>query len=225
MKKFMLLMAVAGLCAGSTAKAEKLIALSFDDGPNTTTTVNTLNVLEEHDVVATFFVIGNNINDKTAEVMNRAIDMGCDIQNHSLTHAQMAALPAERVQNEIKQTSDLIEKYTGNRPEFFRPPYISVSPQMYNNIDLTFICGLGCNDWENSVSAEQRAETVINNAADGLIVMLHDFTGNEQTVEALKIIIPELKKQGYKFVTIPELFKKKKIKPVHSTMYSNVLTD
>lgn len=219
----MLLMAVAGLCAGSTAKAEKLIALSFDDGPNTTTTVKMLEVLEKHDVVGSFFVIGNNINEESAEVMNRAIDMGCDIQNHSLTHTQMAALPAERVQNEIKQTSDLIEKYTGNRPEFFRPPYISVSPQMYDNIDLTFICGLGCNDWENSVSAEQRAETVINNAADGLIVMLHDFVGNEATVEALDIIIPELKKQGYRFVTVPELFKLKKITPDHSKMYTNVL--
>jgi peptidoglycan/xylan/chitin deacetylase (PgdA/CDA1 family) len=64
---------------------------------------------------------------------------------------------------------------------------------------------------------------VINNAADGQIVLLHDFVGNEATVEALDIIIPELKKQGYRFVTVPELFKLKKITPDHSIMYTNVL--
>ena len=223
MKKFMLLMAVAGLCAGSTAKAEKLIALSFDDGPNTTTTVKMLDVLEKHDVVGSFFVIGNNINEESAKIMQRAYKMGCDIQNHSRSHSNMAMLSAEQLKEEIKYTSDMIEKYIGKRPEFFRPPYISVSPRMYENIDLTFICGQGCNDWEATTSAQQRAELVIKNAADGQIVLLHDFAGNEATVEALETIIPELKKQGYRFVTVPELFKLKKITPDHSKMYTNVL--
>jgi peptidoglycan/xylan/chitin deacetylase (PgdA/CDA1 family) len=223
MKKFMLMMATIGLCAGCAPKADKVIALSFDDGPNTTTTVKMLDMLEKHDVVGSFFVIGNNINDESAEIMKRAYKMGCDIESHSRTHTAMASLSGEQIQEEIKYTSDLIEKYIGKRPEFFRPPYISVAPHMYDNIDLTFICGQGCNDWEAATTVEQRAEMVINNAADGQIVLLHDFVGNEATVEALDIIIPELKKQGYRFVTVPELFKLKKITPDHSKMYTNVL--
>ena len=203
----------------------KLIALSFDDGPNTTTTVKMLDMLEKHGVVGSFFVIGNNINDSSAVVMKRAYDMGCDIQNHSQTHTAMPNLTDQQIKDEITYTSDMVEKYVGVRPTFFRPPYIAVNQTMYDNIELPFICGVGCNDWEPEVTAAQRAEMVINNAADGQIVLLHDFAGNDSTVAALDVIIPALKEQGYKFVTVPELFKAKNVTSERNKLYSNVLTD
>lgn len=205
--------------------SDKLIALSFDDGPNTTTTVQTLDMLEKHGVVGSFFVIGKNINDTSAVVMKRAFDMGCDIQNHSQTHSAMPNLTAQQIKDEIAYTSDLIENYVGVRPAFFRPPYIAVNEVMYQNIDLPFICGAGCNDWESEVTASQRAEMVIKNAEDGQIVLLHDFEGNDSTVAALDVIIPALKEQGYRFVTVPELFKAKNITPVRNKLYTNVLKD
>lgn len=237
MKK-LLLMAAVGMFFGcgqnqkagqevktDSIESSKLIALSFDDGPNVTTTVKMLDMLEKHDVKGSFFVIGKNINEESAVVMKRAFDMGCDIQNHSQTHSAMPQLTAQQIKDEIEYTSAMVEKYIGVRPTFFRPPFIAVNDVMYENIELPFICGVGCNDWEPQVTAAQRAEMVIKNAADGQIILLHDFEGNDSTVAALDVIIPTLKEQGYQFVTVPELFKVKNVTPERNKLYSNVLTD
>ena len=155
--------------------------------------------------------------------MKRAFDMGCDIQNHSLTHVDMTKLTAEEIKDEIAKTSALIVKYVGVEPTFFRPPFIANNQLMYDNIDLTFICGVGVEDWVPTISAEERAKRMLDSAADGVIYLLHDLLGNDATVQALDIIIPKLQEQGYKFVTIPELFKAKNITPERNKLYSNVL--
>ena len=116
----------------------------------------------------------------------------------------------------------MIEQITGQLPKFFRPPYIDVKPEMYDWIDLTFICGKGCEDWVATVDKETRREGIIANAEPGAIYLLHDFEGNEATVEALDEAIPELKKQGYVFVTISQLFENLKCTPDGHTMYTVV---
>lgn len=199
-----------------------IIALTFDDGPNTTTTVQVLDKLNEYEIPASFFVIGNNINEESGKVMKRAFDMGCDIQNHSRTHADMPQLSAEEIKEEIEYTSGKIKEITGIAPAYFRPPYISVNPLMHEVIDLTFICGAACSDWEVKATTEERAEMVLKDAADGGIILMHDMEGNTQTVDALDIIIPALKKKGFEFVTVTELFKRKAITPQKGTVYSNV---
>lgn len=211
--------------ANTWPAAKKYVALSFDDGPNVVTTPKVLDVLEENDVPASFFVIGQNINDDSAEMMRRAVSLGCDIENHSWTHSQMPQLSAEQIKDEIEATSAEIEKRIGVRPSFFRPPYISVNRTMFDVIDLTFICGLGCEDWVPEVSAEQRAATVLGSVRDGNILLLHDMEGNDNTVKALKIIIPELKSRGFEFVTVPQLFKLNGVVPEahNGIVYTNVL--
>lgn len=224
-----LLTMAAVLCVscGGNKEPEKLIALSFDDGPNLVTTPKVLDVLEENGISASFFLIGNNINDESSAMIKRAQELGCDIENHSLTHSQMSTLTEEEIKAEIEATSALIRQYAGTDPEFFRPPYINHNELMHQCIDLTFICGQGCNDWEADVTAEFRANSVIEHAEDGQIVLLHDFEGNDNTVEALKTIIPELKARGFRFVTVPELFKEKgiELEPNNGKIYTNVLTD
>ena len=200
----------------------KYLALSFDDGPNLTTESKMLDVLAKHDVPATFFFIGNNINEETAENMMRALELGCEIGNHSLTHSMMSRMDEEQVKTEIIATSGMIQKITGQWPKLFRPPYINVKPEMYDWIDLTFICGKGCEDWEASVGKEARYEGIIANAEPGAIYLLHDFEGNEATVEALDEAIPVLKKQGYVFVTVSQLFEKLNCTPDGHTMYTVV---
>ena len=200
----------------------KYLALSFDDGPNLTTESKMLDVLAKHKVPATFFVIGNNINEETAENMKRAVKQGCEIGNHSLTHSMMSLMDEQQVKDEIAATSSLIEKIIGKRPEFFRPPYINVKPEMYDWIDLTFICGKGCQDWEAEVGKEARYQGILDSAEPGAIYLLHDFEGNEATVEALDEALPVLKEQGYVFVTVSELFKKLKCTPDGHTMYTVV---
>ena len=200
----------------------KYLALAFDDGPNLTTESAMLDILEKYDVPATFFVIGSNINDETAENMKRAVKMGCEIGNHSFTHTQMSRLDEAQVKEEIEATSDMIEKITGTRPKFFRPPYINVKPDMYDWIDLTFICGKGCQDWVSSIGKEARLNGILESAEPGAVYLLHDFEGNEATVEALDEAIPQLLEQGYTFVTLSQLFEKQKHTPDGHTMYTVV---
>ena len=200
----------------------KYLALAFDDGPNLTTETKMLDVLEKHKVPATFFLIGSNINDDSAENMKRAVALGCELGNHSFTHPMMSRMDEAQVKEEVEATSQMIEKITGQHPKFFRPPYINVKPDMYDWIDLTFICGKGCEDWVASVGKEARFEGIIANAEPGAIYLLHDFEGNEATVEALDDAIPVLKEQGYTFVTLSQLFEKQKCTPDGHTMYTVV---
>ena len=200
-----------------------MIALTFDDGPNTIITPLVLDLLEEHGIVASFFLIARNITPESAEVVRRAQAMGCDIENHSVTHPFMNRLTVEQIRDEVDTCTEKIVEITGKAPKFFRPPFIAVNREMYDSIDLTFICGAGCEDWVPTVTAEQRAERVLANAEDGQIVLLHDMQGNQNTVDALKTIIPELKKRGYEFVTVSQLFEKKNVIPQRGWLYSNAL--
>ncbi len=200
-----------------------IIALTFDDGPNTVITPQVLDLLEEHGILASFFLIAQNITPESAEVVRRAKAMGCDIENHTVTHPFMDKLSVEEIRKEVDTCTEKIVAITGEEPKFFRPPFIAVSKEMYDNIDMTFICGAGCEDWVPTVTAQQRAERVLANAEDGQIVLLHDMQWNQNTVDALKTIIPELKKRGYEFVTVTQLFERKNVTPQRGWLYSNAL--
>ena len=201
---------------------KKYIALTFDDGPNTTTTNDVLDVLEQYNIKASFFLIGNNINAENESVVKRAHDMGCDIENHSKSHPYMNEMTEEEIIEEVEYVNEYIKKITGESPSFFRPPYIAINNTMYDNIDLTFIAGFGCNDWDDAVPADRRAAVILRQAQDGGIILLHDAQGNDKTVEALHTIIPELQAQGYEFVTISELFeiKGKTLNPDDKSLYT-----
>ena len=203
--------------------SQPIIALTFDDGPNTVITPQVLDILEENGAVGTFFLIAQNITPASAEMVRRAVAMGCDIENHSVTHGFMNQMSVEQIREEVKTCSEKISEITGRAPEFFRPPFIALSREMYDNIDLTFICGVGCEDWVPTVTAEQRAERVLASAEDGQIVLLHDMEWNMNTVEALKTIVPELKKRGFRFVTCAQLFREKGVTPRRGWLYSNAL--
>ena len=200
-----------------------LIALTFDDGPNTVITPQVLDTLEENGAVGTFFLIAQNITPESAEVVRRAKAMGCDIENHSLTHGFMNQMSVEEIRAEVQACTDKIIEITGEAPKFFRPPFIAVNREMYDNIDLTFICGCGCEDWVPTVTVQERIDRVLANAEDGQIVLLHDMEWNVNTVEALKTIVPELKRRGYRFVTCAQLFEEKGVTPQRCWLYSNAL--
>lgn len=200
----------------------KYIALTFDDGPNATTTNEVIDKLEKYGIVASFFLVGNNVNDESAKAVKRAYDLGCEIDNHSRTHSNMTELSAEEIKAEFDYTDEKVYEITGEHTKFFRPPYIAVHQIMFDNIDVPFIAGIGANDWEDRVTAEMRARMILKQAKDGDIILLHDAEGNSMTVEALDTIIPELQKQGYKFVTVTELFSAKGIIPDMEKVYTNV---
>ena len=200
---------------------DKVVALTFDDGPNTTTTNEVLDVLEKHQVVASFFLIGKNITDESAKTVKRAYDLGCEIDNHSKSHDYMNKMDAENIKAEIQFVDDKVFEITGEHTKFFRPPYIAIGDVMWENISLPFISGLGCDDWNDKVSVEKRVATITEGVKDGTIILMHDAQGNSKTVEAIDRIIPELKEQGYKFTTVSGLFEAKGITPVTKMIYSN----
>lgn len=201
---------------------KKLVALTFDDGPTVGITDQVLDVLQENEITASFFLIGQQITDETRYLVKRAHDMGCSIENHSKTHQSMPKQSRQEIVEEIQYTSGLIEEITGERPEFFRPPFIDYDQKMFDLIDLGFISGYGCEDWLPSVTAQERVDRILHAANPGFIILLHDMADNTNTVEAIRMIIPELKKQGYEFVTIRELFQKSGIKPRKNAVYMGV---
>ncbi|MCQ2591216.1 MAG: polysaccharide deacetylase family protein [Treponema sp.] len=187
----------------------KYLCLSFDDGPNLgddSTMNEMLDILEKNGVPASFFLIGNKITEDNKKVIERALQMGCDIQNHSWSHPAMGGMTKEEIAEEYSKCDEVLEKIMGKKAEFFRPPYISVGPQMYDVIKVPFICGKGCNDWDNNFDAEYRYEKILEMAEDGLIFLLHVMEGNRYTLEAVEKAIPVLKGQGYEFVNLPTLF-------------------
>lgn len=192
----------------------KYISLTFDDGPNLGddhTMNDMLDLLEKNDVVGSFFLIGNKINDENAKVIKRAFDMGCDIENHSWTHPDMTKLTREEILDEYNKCDEAIIKITGKKPEFFRPPYIAVNDLMHQVIPTPFIQGHGCKDWEPDVSAEERIKLLEEGTKDGVLYLLHVMEGNINTLKTLEYLIPKLKKEGYTFVTVPEMFRIKGI--------------
>lgn len=200
----------------------KMVALTFDDGPSSTTS-QVLDILQQNNAVATFFLVGQNVNSNTKSIMQRQISMGCELACHSNTHSDMGNMSAWEVQNEINQCVNAIKSNVTTEIKFFRAPYLSTSNTMFQNIDLNFIQGISCNDWESSCSAEQRKNTVLNSVSDGSIVLLHDFQGNTNTVQALPGIIQGLKSRGYTLVTVSDLFKYKNVNPnVEYKVWSNV---
>lgn len=201
------------------------IAITFDDGPNATTTMEVLDILEKYQVRASFFLIGTNINDDSAKSVKRAFDLGCDIENHSKTHSYMDKMTADEIKDEVAYVNDKVKEITGTTPKFFRPPYIAVNSTMYDNIDMTFISGYGCNDWDDKVTAEYRAKYLEKKAADGVIFLLHDAEGNSKTVEALDKAIPILLEKGFQFATISELFELKgvEISGTDTNIYSELI--
>lgn len=201
------------------------IAITFDDGPNATTTMEVLDILEKYQVRASFFLIGTNINDESAKSVKRAFDLGCDIENHSKTHSYMDKMTADEIKDEVAYVNNKVKEITGTTPKFFRPPYIAVNSTMYDNIDMTFISGLGCNDWDDKVTAEYRAKYLEKKASDGVIFLLHDAEGNSKTVEALDKAIPILLEKGFQFATISELFELKgvEISGTDTNIYSELI--
>ena len=203
------------------ANYSKFITLSFDDGPSLTT-MQMLDVMEQYDARASFFIVGSRINEQSAEAMHRAVKMGCDIENHSLTHCHLPQLSAEEQREEGARTTSLIEQYTGRTPQFFRAPYLDADETTHSVVPQPFIGGIGPSDWNKDVTVEQRVEGYVKAAEDGVIFLMHDFEGNGATAEALKTILPRLKAEGYGFVTVAELFAVKGVIPQKGIRYDKV---
>ena len=197
----------------SDKKNDKRISLTFDDGPNEPYTSQILNVLKKYNIKATFFPVGQNIA-RDNNTLKKMFEAGHIIGSHSYNHALLAPILTPSFKNEIDQSQKLIKNITGRTPALFRPPWFFRQPAMLNyakKSGLNTITGTFGSYWEVfHVSAEQIAADTIKATKPGTILVFHDGYNNkgdsrDETVAALEILIPKLIKNGYKFVTVPEL--------------------
>lgn len=195
---------------------ERVIALTFDDGPWAESTAQVLDVLAENDAKATFFTVGNRIEGEGANLVKRAAAEGHQICTHSFDHAagdgqsvNLSYMSAEQQVAEIEQGYAAIESALGTEASrVFRAPGGNYDDNVMRNAQPLVSAEIGWNidsrDWEKPGVDDVVWE--IQNAWPGSIVLLHDGGGDRsQTVEALKRALPYLKGQGYRFVTIDEL--------------------
>lgn len=190
---------------------DKIIALTFDDGPDVDMS-NILDVFAEYDGKATFFLIGKKIDAETGEYVKRAYNEGHEIGNHGFNHIKMTELKQDEVLSEISQVQEAVKELIGVEPVWYRPPFLGANAFTYMLIDMPHAhCAVSAGDGDNSTTAEERYQSVVSSARDGAIVLLHC---NDITAEVLPRILHELKMQGYEFVTISELFERAGNEPV-----------
>lgn len=191
---------------------EPRIALTFDDGPNEPYTSQILAILAQYDVRATFFLVGRRV-EKLPDSARAIVAGGHAIGNHSYTHPDMSWEDEPSVEREVEFAEAAIAAATGVRPRIFRAPFGSVYPIMLHEAEhLGYVMiqwSVAAHDWLRP-GAQRIAQRILAHTHNGAIILLHDGDGahggdRSQTVEALKLIIPELKRRGYEFVTVPEL--------------------
>lgn len=182
---------------------KKYIALTFDDGPSAATTPQVLKVLAEKEVKATFFLLGQNAIEYP-KIVNQIQKDGHELASHSYSHPQLTALTAEQVVKEVRDTDKAIFNATGILPRTFRPPYGAVNSDVAEQIGKPVIqWNIDSLDWQTK-NTNSVIQIVNQTSHPGGIVLMHDI--QEATAHALATVIDNLKKHGYEFVTIEEMF-------------------
>ena len=183
-------------------KNRKVVALTFDDGPNPATTNQALDTLSKYGIKATFFVLGKNVSGNE-EILKRMKADGHVIGNHSWSHPVLSKLSLDDAKKQITDTEDALTKVLGSSSKLMRPPYGAITDDIRNSLDLSFIMwNVDSLDWKSKNEAAILTE-IQREVKNGSIILMHDI--HAETVNALPKVIDYLKGQGYDFVTIPDL--------------------
>lgn len=187
---------------------EKVVALTFDDGPHPRYTRAILQLLERYGIRATFFMIGENIS-YYPDTAKMVVAAGHEVGNHTDTHPSIRHADNAAVRREMEIAEKKISDLTGERPTLFRPPEGLCSSRvstLASEMDYSVILWtVDTRDWA-STPATIIARNVMQNVQGGDILLFHDYvSGKCTTLDALEIVIPALKAEGYSFLTVSEL--------------------
>ncbi|WP_313756660.1 polysaccharide deacetylase family protein [Tissierella sp.] len=193
------------------SKEEKILALSFDDGPHPKYTLEILDILKQYNVKATFFVLGKHA-ESYPDIINRQVSEGHEIGNHSYSHINMKKVSDKIIKEEFEKTQEIIYSISNIKPKVFRPPYGNYNDDVIKIVssdNLSVVLWTfyqDSKDWSNP-GVDVIVNTTLSKVQNGDIILLHDYVYKKEshTVEALKIILPKLIDEGYRFVTISEL--------------------
>lgn len=192
----------------------KYVAFTFDDGPHDTLTRKFVDKLAEYDGRGTFFVIGDRIDDKTAESLKYAIDNGNEIGIHAFTHKYIFnSCDEDTYSKEIKYTRNTIFSYVGVEPHLMRPPQGAMTAERVQASKYPIILwSVDSRDWvykdrsSDDIAAENIdiiVENVVSQVKNGDIILMHEIYDN--SYQAFSVIIELLYREGYRFVTVSEL--------------------
>ncbi|HJD85294.1 polysaccharide deacetylase family protein [Kitasatospora aureofaciens] len=186
--------------------AQRVVALTIDDGPDPKYTPAVLDLLQQHGIRATFFLIGENAVEHP-DLVREIADRGHHIANHTWTHPDLRHMSEGAVRDELERTSDLLHRTTGRLPTWFRAPGGDWSP-----VSLKVAADLGLRNMGWSVDPRDWSrpgtpaiiDTILKEVRPGAIVLNHDGGGDRsQTVAALKTYLPTLIDSGYLFTAPP----------------------
>jgi peptidoglycan/xylan/chitin deacetylase (PgdA/CDA1 family) len=201
-------------------RAEKVVALTFDDGPSPVWTPKILDELRKANIKATFFMLGEHVA-KYPEIARRVAQEGHEIGNHTYDHHVMVYYTLEELEKEIKDTERIIQKVTGKTTRYFRPPKAWLTTQEKKKIEelgyKVILWSLNSKDWvtfDDKYIVKYLAEHV----HPGDIILFHDSGGifsaeggdRHETVRTISQLVDKLHQMGYKLVTISELLEGKR---------------
>ncbi len=206
----------------ATSTKHKLIALTFDDGPGGPTP-RLLDGLAERGAKATFFMLGQCAS-YSQKTVRRAFLEGHEIASHTYSHYQLTAKTDETVRSEVQRTDALLDEILGMDLDYLvRPPYGSADSRVLQLLDApAVIWSLDTLDWKYR-DAEYVCNQIVNNAYNGVIVLCHDI--HATSVDGALAAIDILQAQGYEFVTVSELYRRRGVQMNKGEKYSTCMRD
>lgn len=190
-----------------TVKNTKYIAFTFDDGPSIYTN-KLLKILRQHNAKATFFVIGNRLNNYS-DILKKEVYYGHQIGNHTYSHAFLPQLSKKEIKEQINKTNNLIKNIVGQKSTAFRPPYGSYDRYSKSASNTPIILwSVDTLDWKYK-NADYVKNAILSSKSDGEIILLHDI--HKTTIAGFEAAIKQLKDSGYELVTVNEMFEIKNI--------------
>lgn len=199
-----------GLVVSEVKTTKKVVAFTFDDGPNPSATPQILEILNKNHAKATFFVVGVHV-ERYPKIVQQIAKQGHEIGNHGYSHKIKNYKQIEFAKSDIRHNEELLASIAGKRPVLLRPPggFLSDALVDYTQKEkiqiVTWTWNMDFKDWKTNNST-YLANGIINNVRPGQIIILHDGGNNRgPMIKALSLALPELTKKGYRCVTVSEL--------------------
>lgn len=194
------------LCRGR--RRGSVVALTFDDGPNEETTPRVLDILKQHNIKATFFLIGEKAK-KYPHIVQRMVEEGHIVANHTYSHKGIFPVCTGRVvAAELQKCSDTIADIVGKHPKLFRPPFGVTNPIIGAKVKQMGMQTVGWSirslDSVVKIKSKSICARVVSKLHPGAVILLHDRCKDDDVL--LQMLIREIGKRGYKIVQISEMF-------------------
>lgn len=199
---------------------QRLVALTFDDGPDGVFTPRILDVLRQNHAPATFFVVGNRVT-AHPDIVRRMVAEGHELGNHSFNHPMLSKLTPAQITNELNTTNDAVRRITGSPMHVVRPPYGEVQPVVTDTATglgyRVVLWDIDSLDWKHGQTTHGVLANTVPNFRNGAIILHHSAGGHGEdltdTIEALPTEIRTLRSQGYRIVTVSELLRTGNVRP------------